>query len=232
MNIKYSAVSHCGKLRKENQDRIFLSGTDDSDRCLREEIGSLQTTAFSAAVFDGMGGELCGGAAAEIAVRTAQKKENMPLILLCREINQNICRYMEQYHISSMGTTAVIVRIRDNAACCCNLGDSRAYHFSRGKMQRISVDHTTNFGKKRVLTQYLGIPETEIVIEPSVRKITLEKNEKLLLCSDGLTDMVSEDEIAGLLNAHKTEDAAKELFRAAMENGGKDNISIIVFEVV
>ena len=231
MSIKFSAISNRGKVRKENQDRIYISGIDQRDADQINRKGTLEAAPVTFAIFDGMGGELCGKTAAKIAADTVQKHENMEPTLLCRTINQNICSFMDQQHISSMGSTAAIMQVSHNAVYCCNLGDSRAYYVSGGEMLQISVDHTVTLGKKRVLTQYLGIPETEVVIEPSIRKVALKKNDKLLLCSDGLTDMVSREEIAEIVNQNQTEEAATALFEAAMAHGGKDNISIIVCEV-
>ena len=216
------------------QDRIFLSWMDNANRSLWEGKGHLPVSSFTIAVFDGMGGELYGGKAAEIAVRTLKDNRNLELRHFCQVANNNICRFMTQERIVSTGTTAALVRVEDEEVTCCNLGDSRIYLIQGKEIEQLSVDHVMIVGTmrpRRVLTQFLGIPESEMIIEPSVRKLKLVGGEKLLLCSDGLTDMLTNEEILQIVHSVGTEDAAEQLFLAAMTQGGKDNISVIVCEV-
>lgn len=234
MNTIYSAISNCGKLRKENQDRIFLSWIDTANYSHWEGKGCLHTTSFTVAVFDGMGGELFGEKAAEIAKGTLEGFRGLDLKRFCQVANNNICRFMTQERIVSMGTTAAIVRVENEEVTCCNLGDSRIYLIQGKEMQQLSVDHVMTIGTirpRRVLTQYLGIPEHDMIIEPSIQKVKLGGGEILLLCSDGLTDMLTNEEILQIVQRFGTEDAAEQLFLAAMAKGGKDNISVIVCEV-
>ena len=102
MKTEFYTYTHPGKLRRENQDRISVIPVSDD------------TMVFS--VFDGMGGEQCGNIAAEIAVNrlTAEiGKGETNLSKICILINEDICRYMKENNISSMGTTAAIVRVEN-----------------------------------------------------------------------------------------------------------------------
>ena len=234
MNIMYSAICACGKVRKENQDRIYLSQIAIDDRSFCSKKGRLQSDIITLAVFDGMGGEQCGEQAAQLALQALEANEASPLEQICNVANEAICSYMLEHQIRSMGAAAAIVRIHGNDVCCCNLGDSRIYLFNQKELHQLSVDHAMTIGPlkpRRVLTQHLGIPNSEMVLEPNIRTSKIKPKEKLLLCSDGLTDMTEDQEIRQILGASETQDAAERLFTAAMDHGGKDNISIIVCEV-
>ena len=86
-----------------------------------------------------------------------------------------------------------------------------------------------NKTKKPGLIQYLGMDPGEIILEPTIHSSDLQKGDTYLICSDGLTDMVTEADIASLLNkAADAEEATAGLVELALENGGKDNITAIV----
>ena len=95
------------------------------------------------------------------------------------------------------------------------------------------MDHTApfTFGGKPPLSQNLGIPPDELKIEPYVAKGQYYDGDVYLICSDGLTDMVSEEEIADTLSGRGILEAQKRLLNAALDNGGKDNITIILCKV-
>jgi protein phosphatase len=101
------------------------------------------------------------------------------------------------------------------------------------KLTKLSVDHVHEAapGKKAPLTQCLGVPESEFTIEPYIAKGFFLDKERYLLCSDGLTDMVSDDEICSALSKEMgVKDIAETLLNKALENGGADNITIIICE--
>ena len=227
--IEFYALSESGKVRAENQDRIFISKS-----ALMEKNQSGKNIHF--AVFDGMGGEQCGEVASQIAADTLQQYENSDIELdeLCMLINQKICTYMTENSISRMGTTAAIIRVSNAEMTVCNIGDSRIYRINSDKISKISVDHTMQVGRmkpRRVLTQHLGIPEEEFYIEPYVNSFEYHEGDKFLLCSDGLTDMVSENQIYEIVSLNGPKAAGEALYKLAMQNGGRDNISIIICEV-
>ena len=119
----------------------------------------------------------------------------------------------------------------------CNLGDSRGYLLRGGKLLQISQDHTDAAfmqengitGRKPYLTQYLGIDPDEMMIEPYIKSYYLQEGDTFLICSDGVTDMVEEQEICRIL-AHNEDvgDCVDLLIQAALDGGGKDNITAIV----
>lgn len=226
--IEFYALSEAGKVRKVNQDKIFVSKFS-----LMKKNQSRKFVYF--AVFDGMGGEQCGEIASQIAVDTLKSYENSNVALddLCKLINRRICRYMTDNGIKSMGTTAAIIRVASDRVAVCNIGDSKVFRINASGMRQLSVDHTMAVGRmrpRRVLTQHLGIPENEFYIEPYLNALNYNSGDKFLLCSDGLTDMVPEKNILEIVQNNNSEDGVKKLFDMAMENGGRDNISIIIFE--
>jgi protein phosphatase len=108
-----------------------------------------------------------------------------------------------------------------------------------GVLEMLSEDHVEelyyvdkiNKRSKPGLIQYMGMDPEEIRIEPTIKCRNLEPDDRYLICSDGLTDMVSEADIATMLNEGKdSEDAANRLVDLALSNGGKDNITVIVFQ--
>jgi protein phosphatase len=116
-----------------------------------------------------------------------------------------------------------------------NLGDSRAYLLQKDTLRCLTKDHTTSIirpysnQRSHSLSQYLGIPEEEFIIEPYCTDIELLAGDKILLSSDGLTDMLGEDTIKNILmeDMHP-KGIAKKLLDAAIAEGGKDNITALV----
>ena len=190
------------------------------------------------AVFDGMGGEERGEKAAQIAAECAAKftvrtEPIEDLKRFCREANEEICRYAMENDIPSMGTTAAILLFTEQEIYLCNIGDSKVFRISGGETEQISIDDyvAVSFGKKPALSQNLGIPAAEMLIEPHLAKGQYHDGDIYLLCSDGLTDMIEPHEIGRILRETEFEKAAGKLLDAALENGGTDNITIILCRV-
>ena len=232
MNIKYYAISDCGKVRKDNQDRFLLPDNKKQENTVRCQETD---TSATLAVFDGMGGESSGEMAAMIAQKVSEvvleKYPECNLKKLIIEINTQICKYMSENEIKSMGTTAVILRIKDDLVEVCNVGDSRAYRIANNHIEQLSKDHAMEIGSKRVLTQNLGIPESEMVIEPYYTCGKVVDSDAFLLCSDGLTDMVNDEQILNIVNNCEFEQAGELLLNEAMKNGGRDNTTIVLCKV-
>ena len=208
-------------------------------------------------VFDGMGGEALGEDASLIAAQSVKKYheklkkdgandvENAVLKSIS-DANTKICNRMVESGEKRIGTTFAALCICDDTATVYNVGDSRVYLYRNKKLKQISVDDTTvqrliNMGvitkekaktheDRHKLTQHLGIFRDEMIIEPHISdKIAIEKGDRFILCSDGLTDMVGDDEIQKIMQ--KTADsktAAKKLLLAALKNGGRDNVTVTV----
>ncbi len=233
MKIECYALSSRGKVRKENQDRYFLPFNESIKNDTELQFCDLPATV---AVFDGMGGEALGEVAAYIAQQVCktvlEKNPEYSLKKLTLKINTQICRYMQQNHINSMGTTSVLLRVKDGVAEICNVGDSRAYRIADKKLMCLSIDHTMNVAGKRILTQNLGIPQDEMILEPAYVRGKIREKDTFLLCSDGLTDFVNEQKILNIINSTEFEKAGKALFDEAMAGGGKDNITIVLCKIV
>lgn len=240
--IRYSCLSHVGKCREGNEDNFICNGTymDGSGKPMRFPLmGSLSSRQRTfMGIFDGMGGEECGEIASLLAAKCAA--ESLPgknpledLSKFCRDANRRICDYSSEHGIFSMGTTAAVLAFYDDEIALCNIGDSKIFRFADKKLEQISVDHyaIAAYGRKPPLSQSLGIPETEMRIEPHMAKGMYKNGDLYLLCSDGLTDMVPTEDIARILLKTEFEACSMRLLNTALNNGGRDNITIILCRV-
>jgi PPM family protein phosphatase len=228
-----------GKSRRKNEDAILVD--QDLGLCL---------------LADGIGKHRGGEIASEMAVREvhAYLKGRVKAVVgsddICRLLADAIThahkalrdRAKTDIQLSGMGTTLVVMLIKDKRAYICHAGDSRAYRL-RNNIEQITVDHTFQnylddnimirdlFFRKnaRVLTEALGISEK---LSLETNRLRLQKGDIILLCSDGLTDMLSNDEILGIVLAHNEamDTAVDALVHAANSKGGKDNISAILMK--
>lgn len=146
---------------------------------------------------------------------------------------------------SGMGTTFVAASLVENHVYIANVGDSRLYLIGRD-IRQITRDHSlvedmvrmgvlereearTHY-KKNVITKAIGVADDK-TSTPDIFEIEVENGDKLLLCSDGLTNMVEDYDIKKIVKDNDSiEDAVRELIKQANENGGKDNISAILIE--
>ncbi len=241
-NILYSCISHIGKVRNMNQDNFICNGQVLKDAGTDEPfvlqgVSSSQGTPLFA-VFDGMGGEECGEVAARIAAETAscfelQTDGVQALKKYCTEANDAICRYADKHGITAMGTTAAMLLFANKEILLCNIGDSKIFQISSGELRQISKDHigVAVFGKKPPLSQNLGIPPADMIIDPFISRGAYHVGDRYLICSDGLTDMVTTDEIVAILKNNSISAASQSLLARALENGGRDNITLILLEI-
>ena len=238
-SIRYSCVSHIGKIRRINQDNFICAGRymepNDGDLKfpLRGTVSPKDACVFG--IFDGMGGEERGEVASYIAAKDAAaleigKDAVAALSQFCQRANADICDYAGENEISSMGTTAAMLAFADSGITLCNIGDSRIFRFCGGVLEQISKDHVSvaAFGMKPPLSQNLGIPPTELIIEPYLAQGAYNDGDVYLICSDGLTDLVTTEEITGILSSKPVEDACTELLEKALAHGGRDNVTVIL----
>ncbi|HAG69002.1 MAG: protein phosphatase 2C domain-containing protein [Lachnospiraceae bacterium] len=241
-NVEYYCVSNIGKIRKINQDNFIAGGVylRNHEASMPESLhgGYKGGEPLLVGVFDGMGGEECGETASLLASETAAEVTDWrdpieSLLSLCEKANEKICRFARENSIESMGTTGAMLVFDDTGITLCNIGDSRIFRFASGELVQISVDHTApyNFGGKPPLSQNLGIPPEEMRIEPYVAKGNYQDGDIYLISSDGLTDMVTESGIARILSENDLAGAEDKLLQTALENGGRDNVTIILCEV-
>lgn len=240
--ILYSCISHKGKVRSINQDNFICDNSymGINDSSMRYPIsGTFALTSPKLfGVFDGMGGEECGEIASFIAAKEAAKiqfKKNGVLSLneYCKHANDEICQYAKEHSVCSMGTTAAMLLCAKNEIMLCNIGDSKIFRFANEKLEQISKDHVavSAYGVKPPLLQNLGIPPEQSIIEPYFSQGGYCDGDRFLICSDGLTDMVSLDEIERLLGRYHIEKATARLANRALKNGGKDNVTVILIEI-
>jgi protein phosphatase len=206
------------------------------------------------AVADGMGGHRAGEVASDIAVRTLQEvfptqaPDESGLAAAAAAANDAIrAAADEDPELHGMGTTLVaLARTDGDDLVYLNVGDSRIYLLRGGELERLTIDHSLveelvqegsltpeearSHPKRNIVTRALGIYERVAV---DTATITPAAGDRFLLCSDGLTDELDEDRTASVLRRLSDPDeAAAELVRLALESGGRDNVTVLIVDVV
>lgn len=234
------ARTDVGRTRKINQDMVFASS---------EPIGMLPNLFI---VADGMGGHKAGDYASRFAVETLVKlaKESMikdPVLFLRVAIEEvNSVLYDEAAgnpDLEGMGTTMVAAVIENNTMYVANVGDSRLY-LLREELEQITRDHSlveemvalgrlergseAYLSQKNIITRAVGICRT---VDVDFFEVPMQECDYVLMCSDGLSNMVNDEEISKILKTTDTlEEQTENLINKANENGGKDNIAVILVE--
>jgi len=256
MKIIYSACSHVGRARENNEDNLYADGiTLTTD--IREIPFSVDGSTYSPAIFavcDGMGGEESGEVASQIAVQMLLNSSGVIKKSAPRQLNEDVQSYVNIAHkrISTdeenrgkrMGTTLALVAVTRSGVCCFNIGDSRIYCLQRNKLRQITNDHTLFAEQQKNTDVSHGIEIEEKDRHKLMRCIGIGKEFniesyapifgkcRILICSDGLTDMVDKREIESAMNIYEqTYEAASYLLSLALKNGGRDNITLIVLDV-
>ena len=244
--IKYIVLCEKGKKRQTNQDNFWCNGyflaNDNNGLSTPLTDISCNTTTPIFAIFDGMGGAKCGEMAAYLAAKSFDSLYTAGditdplqfLISSCKNMNSEICSYATENQAMGMGTTAAILAFGKKKIHVCNIGDSKVFLRDAKTLTQISQDHIVLVpgARKPPLSQHLGIQPNEFVIEPYFATGIYGDGDRYLLCSDGLTDMVSLDEIDTALSAkNSVTDTANFLMETALYNGGSDNITIILCEL-
>ena len=235
--MKSYGITDIGNVRKYNQDYSL-----ECD----EPIGNLDNLYV---VCDGLGGRNAGEHASQTAAENffdlAETSEHTnPLAIFkeaITEVNYQIFDEGQEPEFSGMATTLVAATIIDDTVYVANVGDSRAYiigdevtqitwdHSYVGELMRrgkITKDEARFHAKNNVITRAIGAEEE---VEPDYFQVVMEKGEVILLCSDGLYNMVSERTIQAVINARGSLRAkAEKLVDLANEAGGKDNIAVVL----
>jgi protein phosphatase len=213
---------------------------------------------FLFAVADGVGGLADGADASRTAIRTLEEsftsagageytEERLLSALSSANIRIVESRNPTTAKLSGSTVVALLLQPEDGSFVVAHVGDSRAYLVREGKLEPLTGDHSLVADQVRagimtteeaavsrnrhVITRSLGIGP-EVDVELQVRRST-EKGDAFLLCSDGLTDIVADDEIEAMLVAMEDErKAARALIELANERGGPDNISVVVVRIV
>lgn len=247
--IDYAYTCHMGKVRANNEDNFWCCGTQlpaENQGIEGVHSGKISQCRLPAlAVFDGMGGESCGEIAAYLAAEEFGKYygKNKKYIRksaakfiqeACLNMNEAVERYSLDNRVGCMGTTMALTIFAPEAVYACNLGDSRIYQSYDGQFRQISKDHVLGdrmFGKAP-LTQYLGMTEEDLALEPWVAAAEYLPKSRYLMCSDGMTDMLSDGEIADILTREIPVDETVDiLLERTLLKGGKDNVTIVLCEI-
>ena len=252
VQIKYAYFCHKGKIRANNEDNYWCMGDmlpADHEGSEKVHTGSFfRNEGGLLAVFDGMGGESCGEIASyvgayELGLFHAASKDLLsddPASFLKEaslKMNQGVCSYEREHRIASMGSTMAAAAFGKDQLSLGNLGDSRIYQFDpvNKALQRISLDHVSSWQLwgKAPLTQYLGLPEDEMILEPYIVSVPYQDSFQYLICSDGLTDLLSETELQQILSSgsESLEKTAALLLERTLAAGGRDNVTAVLFEV-
>lgn len=232
-----------GRVRRENQDSVFAKQIDDNSALL--------------IVADGMGGHIGGKQASSSAIESIAQNilegykpsltdEEAEDLLRCSIASANQSIYDAAFinsELKGMGTTAVVALVTDNVLYTANVGDSRLYIYSNGSLNQVTTDHSyveslvskgliskdeaKTHPQKNIITRAVGSDE---IVDIDIFKNQLSQDDIILVCSDGLHGLVSEEDIIKVLNGDITQ-AAKELVSMANDNGGKDNISVITVKI-
>ena len=240
--LKAWGMKDIGKCREINQDYIYVS---------EEPVGNLPNLFL---VADGMGGHKAGDLASEYTVAKVEEAVSKSMQTNPYQILKGAFQYANQKLLekagesdsyTGMGTTLVAATVKNDAVYVVNVGDSRLYKIG-DKIEQITEDHSLveemvrmgeiskeqarNHPDKNIITKAMGVSDT---VEPDYFDTDLQKGECLLMCSDGLTNMVSDRQIKEIVELRTDlESCAKELIRAANQNGGRDNIAVVLIERV
>lgn len=239
--MKVYGLTEVGKQRNINQDYIFYKN---------ESIGNLPNLFI---VADGMGGHKAGDVASRLTVDTFVEhvlttQDQNPIIIIeegIQKANKKLVSVsLESEDYTGMGTTMVVATVVNNIVYIANVGDSRIYLIN-DNIKQISRDHSlveemVSLGeldeqnarqhkKKNIITRAIGASKTVI---PDFFEIECEEGDKIMLCSDGLTNMIDDLTIKRIVNSQNDiKKAVSTLIDEANENGGKDNISVVLIQM-
>ena len=233
MNVSYGASSDVGRVREANEDSYLVA----------EPLF---------VVADGMGGHIAGDVASTTAVKVIQEgsghlssEDPATLTKIITDANTAIWdKAQSDPALRGMGTTCTLVLVDDDRVHIAHVGDSRAYRVRDGQLEQLTEDHTLvgrmvqegrlsaeeaqHHPQRSIITRALGVDEE---VQVDLDTVELSDGDRLLICSDGLSSMVEEDQIKDVLarepDPQKTADALVEL---ANEAGGDDNVTVVVID--
>ncbi|MFA9375132.1 MAG: Stp1/IreP family PP2C-type Ser/Thr phosphatase [Lachnotalea sp.] len=238
--MKTFSITDVGQKRNINQDYVYTS---------EKSVGNLPNLFV---VADGMGGHNAGDFASKFTVqKLVESIESNPETNPIKVIRQSIeCVNKELITIADensdltgMGTTLVVATIVNDYIYVANIGDSRLYIINH-EIRQITKDHSLveemirlgeidrqearNHPDKNIITRAVGAGE-DIAVD--FFEMKLEQKDMILMCSDGLTNMIEDEEIRQIIETQKTpEQKAEKLVEKANSNGGKDNIAVVIIE--
>ena len=251
-SVHGSWLCHTGKFRQVNEDSCLVGNTFSSKSDSRVFPISLASGPWIVAVSDGIGGHAGGAeASSEIVSTLAECKRVTPLSVSdsLQRLNRHFCeRGRTEPRLSAMGATVAGIGCGRRGVFAFNVGDSRVYKQVGNRLAQITRDDSEaedlvdqgllepyegrRPGYLHALTQAVGGRDRTVKIVTHIHPLKISSRARFLVCSDGLTDMMKTCEIEEILDAQpKIEDAVSGLFRAAMDVGGVDNITIAIVDI-
>ena len=251
--IRASICYDMGSIRKNNEDAYYFNG--EYAKFSKMANGASLTTEVKAAdslwaVCDGMGGQSNGERASYTAVSGMQDLQDH---LHGRDFETTIQSWVHQANravneqAAGGGSTLAMIYCTDQYLQTAHIGDSRIYRYHEGELIRVTRDHSKvemlletkmitpeeaiNHPQKNVITRYLGM-NSEYICDATVgKKIPYCNGDRYLICSDGITDMMRDEEIAAVLAENlSVSDCAERIKEKVFEAGARDNMTVIVLE--
>ena len=232
------AATHAGLVRHHNEDSCQV-GSWRSGRDGDSWSGRLSNAPLWAAIADGMGGHRQGAAASSLVIdciadRVTDRMVEGDILGMLAEANARVFQAMTgPGGRPAMGSTVVGLVSTGRHGWIFNVGDSRAYVLVGGRLLLATRDHTPSRGsgaRSHALTQSLGGTLTPRPLQPHLMRLDLMTADAVLLCSDGLTDMVDDEELHALLR-RRMDDPAHALVQAALDGGGCDNVTAVLLRL-
>jgi serine/threonine protein phosphatase PrpC len=246
--VKFVARSEIGHARENNEDKFDFYEPDEEP--LLAARGSVYL------VCDGMGGHNAGQIASELAAKqflhayyhlggTAQEAARHAILQAHHYIAEMASKIPSRY---GMGTTLTALILKQDEGILAHVGDSRCYRLREGVFEPLSRDHTLvarlveqgiltpeqakYHPQRNVIRQAVGVADPGEPLEPDIETFALQAGDLYLLCSDGLTDMVDDAEIEAILRDEPPTRAAWRLVDRALANGGRDNITVVLVQIL
>ncbi|MFF9979589.1 PP2C family protein-serine/threonine phosphatase [Streptomyces erythrochromogenes] len=241
--IAVTALSHVGLVRDHNEDSLVIGPWTLCGTVTQNP----QTLVFPfgrplvVAVADGLGGQPAGEVASELVVR--QLSSLGPSLDCAQAVGDALQLCNDAVYsaadgrpdLTAMGTTVAGALVLAESLLAFNVGDSKVFHAARDGLHQVSVDDSPppvpGHRTTSAVTQVLGGSRGRSAITPHVETFALAEGDRYLVCSDGLTDPVPDATIEELLRVHDDGRAAFELWKAAIDAGGPDNITLALLRI-
>jgi protein phosphatase len=251
VNIAVAGCTDIGRRRERNEDTFLLADLESQE--LHGETAKIESqlsrSGFLMSVADGLGGHPGGDVASRIAVKTLcdelirnhlEPDIKTRLVQGVEVANRRVREYAT-HNIEAQGlaTTLTTAFIRNGTAYIAHVGDTRAYLLRQGWLTQLTADQTLaqylldlgQLARAKAVSQHILMQAvgTETSISPSFLRVDLQQNDSLLLCSDGLFNKLSENEIIKVVNeVGDVEKATQRLIEQANSRGGEDNITMVL----
>ena len=250
MKMQCYAQTNIGSVRTNNEDNYYCNGSFKlSAQSPQEElISSPEGAELLFGVFDGMGGEAHGEECAMICAATLSQFQggNRPFEApaFYQQANDAVCT-LEQRTRETGGSTAAVAQVRGNRVFASNAGDSRVYHLRGRELKCLTRDHTRyqqmveagvpnpDPAERHVLTKFIGMDNRRPLTPNFAVSVKLEEGDRIMLCSDGISGVLSDAEIAETLSQPQLpEVVGRALVQQALDAGSRDNVTMLLAEVV